>query len=1152
MAVGKIGHFDLDKDNWDLYVERLEQYFIVNDVKEAVKVATLITVIGSEAYELMVNLCTPEKPSSKTFEQLVKVMKTHLQPQPSLLAERFKFRQRIQKADESIAEFVSELKKLSKYCKFSADSLKENLRDQFVCGLRNEYIRQRLFTEDDITFDMACKYAVSMEAAEANAAAVEGCTRGRSDSEAQAMHQLSTAARREQDGKHRRTRPDEYRAGRRIGDSVTSGKTGSSFIRDNNQNKSYRANFNMTCNVCGGRHDGRLCKYRLYVCRICNQEGHLKKMCPKSKESIPLFKVIDADHDSDGDTSNSDSDEVTYYSITSQKLETFEPYKLDVCVEDINLSMEVDTGSAISCISDDCYRNNFNHCELKSTRLILKYYTGEIVKPLGKISVDVKFQNKCAKLDLYVVNKGKTNLIGRQWLHELGINFSFTNCHSVKAESMSFNLEEFSSRYCKVFEDGLGKFTGGTVGFRLREGARPVFLRARPLAYALREPVERALDQLERDGVITPVSCSDWATPIVPVMKKDGTIRVCGDFKITLNKCLEVDRFPLPRVEDLLTKLHGGQKFTKLDLSQAYAQFELDESKKYTVINTHKGLYMYNRLIYGLASSPGIFQRKLEELFGDMPRVGVFLDDLIITGSDDKSHIDTLHEVFKRLVKYGLKIKKEKCTFFADSVTYLGFVISSKGVHTSPDKIKAIKEVPEPKNVTELRSFIGMVMYYSKFVPNMSTIMQPLYDLLKKDTKFEWKCCHSETFIKIKEMLTSSTVLAHYSSSLPLVLTTDASAVGVGAVISHLTPTGERPVAFASRTLNAAEKGYSQIEKEALAIIYGVRKFHQYLYGRNFILRTDHKPLVTIFGDKSGIPIMAASRMQRWAVILAGYNYKIEYIRSDKNAADALSRMPVDQGKRDKIESTYLHFVQNFLPVTRKMVIENIAKDKVLKKVFIYLQSGWPNHCDEEELKPYFNRRNELYLDGGCIVWGYRLVIPEPLREYLLKELHIGHLGMVKMKSTARSIVWWAGIDADIERTCRACGTCTAEAPAPPQAPPRPWPFATEPWSRLHVDFLGPFQGKTFLVIIDSTSKWIELFHMRHTKASSVIKVLRETFARFGLPKEIVSDNGPPFSSKEYADFMNKNGIRLTFTAVYHPSSNGAAEGAVSNCANEL
>lgn len=1157
MSTGKLQAFDLDKDSWSLYIERLEQYFIVNDIKQNMQVPTLITLVGSDTYELMVNLCTPDKPAKKSFNELVKLMSSYLQPKPSELAERFKFRQCVQAESETVAEYAARLKKMSKNCGFDETSLKENLRDQLVCGLRSDYVRQRLFTEVKITFDTAFSIASSMETAEADASVIEKWSRNRSSYGATAEARVLTAAvaRRGWDSapRHRETSAGRGRAGaggRGFGDARRAGRLQSGPAEAGSS--ATRTAQEVSCGVCGGRHDDTGCKFKRYVCRVCNREGHLKRMCPKlkGKHSTSIHALEEgATQNTYYDTLDADnhSDEVNNYSLQGQHFSKFKPYKVDVCIENKVITMEIDTGSAISCISLSCYQKYFSNCTLQDSNLILRYYTGETVKPIGKFTPLVTCNNKSQILDLYVVQLGKTNLLGRQWLSVLQINVPVSTVFKVDGENGEFNFKEFSSRYCEVFADGLGRFTGGTVGFQLRPGARPVFLRARPLAYALREPVERALDALVKDGVISPVSASDWATPIVPVMKKDGTIRVCGDFKMTLNKCLEIDRFPLPRVEDLLAKLHGGVKFTKIDLSQAYAQFELDDSRQYTVINTHKGLFRYNRLIYGLASSPGIFQRKLEELFADMPRVGIFLDDLIITGSDNASHLNTLHEVFKRLNKYGLKIRKDKCTFFADSVTYLGFVISKHGVHTCPEKLEAIKKVKTPINISELRSFLGLVMYYARFIPNISSLLSPLYALLKKGIKYEWSDECKLAFEAVKTKLMSSEVLAHYSPELPLVLTTDASGAGVGAVISHLTEEGERPIAYASRVLNSAEKGYAQIEREALAIIYGVRKFHQYLYGRKFILRTDHKPLVSIFGNKSGIPIMAASRMQRWAVILGGYTFDIEYVRSEKNAADALSRLPVGEGKPESEDVTYLNFVQKYLPVTRKTVVNNITKDEILKKVFWFIQNGWPNKCEDETLKPFWIRRNELYLDLGCIVWGYRLVIPTTLRETLLNELHVGHLGIVKMKSIARSWLWWPGIDTDIEAACRRCSTCAAEAPAPPRAPPQHWPYHATPWTRLHVDFLS-IDSKTFLVIMDSTSKWLEVFLMHRTTATAVIKVLRETFARFGLPQEIVSDNGPPFSSKEYADFMSMNGIKVSLTAIYHPSSNGAAESAVKLC----
>ncbi|XP_063894989.1 uncharacterized protein K02A2.6-like [Helicoverpa armigera] len=707
-----------------------------------------------------------------------------------------------------------------------------------------------------------------------------------------------------------------------------------------------------------------------------------------------------------------------------------------------------------------------------------------------------------------------------------------------------------SSKYCEVFADGLGRFTGGRVSVHVREGARPVFMRARPLAYALREPVERALAQLQLDGILSPVERSDWATPIVPVVKKDGNIRICADYKLTLNKVIEVDRYPLPRVEELLFKLKGGEHFSKIDLSQAYAQFELDDTRKYTVINTHKGLFMYNRLVYGLSSSPGIFQRRLEQLFNDIPQVGVFLDDIIITGFTREDHMRNLCQVFDRLKKYGLRVKREKCVFFAKSINYLGHTISKDGIHTCPDKVKAINKIPPPTNVSELRAFIGMVMYYGKFVKNVSTVLAPLYNLLRAGVQFSWSKECQEAFTKVKRLLGSSDVLMHYTPELPIILTTDASSVGLGAVISHTSARGERPVAYASRSLTQAERGYSQIDREALAIIFGIRKFHQYLYGRKFILRTDHKPLTYIFGDKAGIPVMAASRLQRWAVLLAGYSYDIEYVSSSKNCADALSRLPYTEINKSGVpnESTYVNFVEDFLPITSKDIKQATASDKILSRIVTYTQSGWPLTCSDDLIQPYFRRRNELYTEGGCLMWGYRMVVPVSLQNIVLKQLHSSHMGIVKTKSLARSYVWWPNIDAAVEDMCKQCETCAAEADAPCRVPIQPWPYHTRPWTRLHVDFLGPYKGLTFFVLIDSTSKWIEVFEMKHTNAANVIKVLRSTFARFGLPEELVSDQGPPFTSAEFKNFLKNNGIQQNFSPAYHPSSNGAAENAVKLC----
>ncbi|XP_039757920.1 uncharacterized protein K02A2.6-like [Pararge aegeria] len=295
---------------------------------------------------------------------------------------------------------------------------------------------------------------------------------------------------------------------------------------------------------------------------------------------------------------------------------------------------------------------------------------------------------------------------------------------------------------------------------------------------------------------------------------------------------------------------------------------------------------------------------------------------------------------------------------------------------------------------------------------------------------------------------------------------------------------------------------------------------------------------------------MAASRLQRWAVLLSGYNYDIEFVSSSKNCADALSRLPSHSSniREPKNEVTYVNFVEDFLPITHEDIKRKSSKDLLLSKVMSYIQSGWPASCSDERMRPYYLRRHELYCERGCIMWGYRLVVPDSLQKGILNQLHVGHLGIVKAKSLARSYVWWPNIDAQIEATCKQCETCAMEADAPPRTTSQPWPYHLQPWSLLHLDFLGPINGKTFLVLIDSTSKWLEIFEMSSTKATSVIKVLRQTFARFGLPLEVTSDQGPPFSSTEFKNFLMNNGIRQSFSPAYHPSSNGAAENAVKLC----
>lgn len=397
---------------------------------------------------------------------------------------------------------------------------------------------------------------------------------------------------------------------------------------------------------------------------------------------------------------------------------------------------------------------------------------------------------------------------------------------------------------------------------------------------------------------------SEWATPIVAVAKPDGRYHICGDFKVTVNPALRVDQYPLPKVEDLFTTLAGGRKFTKLDLSQAYLQLELHpESRQYCTINTHRGLYQFTRLPFGISSAPAMFQKVMDTILQGAPQTLCFIDDILITGSSEEEHLKNLEVVLRRLQAHGVHLKKEKCAFMKESVEYLGHQVDASGIKATAEKISAVVNAPLPQNVQQLRSFLGLSNYYRKFLPNLATIVKPLNDLLQKGKKFKvYPSCKNSKAITDR--------FQHFNPLQP----------HLGAVLSHVLPCGdERPIAFASRSLSKSEQNYAQIDKEALALIFGVQKFHAYIFGRKFTLVTDHQPFTTILGPKKGIPSVAAAQLQRWAILLSAYTYNIEFRNTAAHGnADALSRLPLPKTGPEYLSEVHQCNVEQIesLPVT--------------------------------------------------------------------------------------------------------------------------------------------------------------------------------------------------------------------------------------------
>ena len=367
------------------------------------------------------------------------------------------------------------------------------------------------------------------------------------------------------------------------------------------------------------------------------------------------------------------------------------------------------------------------------------------------------------------------------------------------------------------------------------------------------------------------------------------------------------------------------------------------------------------------------------------------MHDLLVGGVNDDEHLRNLEAVFQQFQRYGLRVKLRKCVFMAPSVIYFGLCFSARGIQPTDEKVKAIREPYTPCNVTELRSFA-----------------HPLYELLG-NKEWKWTSSYDQALGDIKYALTLVTTLTHYDPGLPVELSVDASPFGLGAVIMHVYPNGtQRPIAYGSRTLNEHEKRYGQIDKEALAIMFGLKRFHLYLYCRHFTILTDHKPLKRIFGPRTAIPPLAAIRLEQWAIIPPAFNYSIKFVPSKQNVvADALSRLPLPSTTGG--ESAVFKFearLVDCLLITQKEIGHATRVDPVLSRVLQFVRSGWPQHIKDLLLNLFFHLRYELSIEQDCLVWGIRVVIPTRYQKDILNKLHVGHPGIVRMKELARSYLW--------------------------------------------------------------------------------------------------------------------------------------------------
>jgi hypothetical protein len=901
-------------------------------------------------------------------------------------------------------------------------------------------------------------------------------------------------------------------------------------VDDSNLNIKHRNRGNVpkkgiSCYRCLGNHYANECKFKDTKCHLCKLIGHIKKAC-KSKINDRLG------------TKHVDGSLNSLYCLGIKN--SIPPYKVKLLLDNNFVNMEIDSGSGFSILNERIFEKFWNQDMLSKDNIKIKLWTNQQLKIMGSLLVDVVYGNHTARLPLLIVKGDGPCLLGRGWFSALGIEVS--RCNVLQ----SMNRVDFLLRFSELFGEDLGVCEKFTVHIEIDKDARPVFKKARPVVFALRDKVEQAIDLLVKQNVWEPVEHSKWASPLVVVMKKDGQVRLCGDYKSTVNQVSSVVSYPLPTVNELLSKLTGGKIFTKLDMAQAYHQLRLDdESAEILTLNTIKGLFRVKRLPFGISSAVGIFQKFMETVLAGISGVAVYLDDILIVGNTVEEHNTRVSTVLKKLKELGLRLRKDKCYFYENKIEFLGYELSPEGINPTREKVIAIQRARVPLNKTELQAFLGLLNFYERFLKGKAESLEPLHRLLDKNAFWRWESRHERAFNKAREMLSSDSLLVHFDNSLPVVLSCDASSYGVGCVLSHLINGEERPIAFGSRTLSKTERNYAVIDKEALAVVFGIKKFHQYLFGRDFKIFTDHKPLLGLFDSRRVIPISISPRMLRWSIILSAYSYTLCYREGNKQGnADAMSRLPLPETvPEDDVRVTDVLFLEDQREslCTAKVVAKITKKDKVLSRLLNFVQKGWPDRCPDDSFKAYFGKSREISAHRDCLLWGNRVIVPDGLRKEILDKMHDLHLGIVHTKALARSYVWWPQLDKEIERMIKSCQICQASRNNPKKSF-YPWIWPSRPWSRLHIDHLGPFQGKLILIVVDAYSKWVEAKIVSSTSAFCTMAVLRGLFATHGIPDIVVSDNATSFVSKDFKTFLERNGIRHILSSPYHAATNGQAE----------
>jgi hypothetical protein len=1106
--------FSFKAEEWPLWISEFKRFRNASKLKDEagdVQRDTLLYVMGPDAEKVFRSLhfgttrnADEEEVAEQDtdFDTLVQKLDSYFVVKKNVIYERSQLQQRRQQQGETVEEFYRALRELAKHCNYQDEE--DQIRDRLVVGLLDSHLRERLQLQTDLTLDKALKMSRQYEQIKNQS------KQGNASTSAADETKFRPSASHSRGRGYNRGHGQQPRPRRGGSSSRPPGRGG----REENESGQ--------CGKCGYKHESKgKCPAQGQICRKCNKKNHFKRMCRSGVHEV----VTDSEEEQ--------NDEQQEFQLDAVVTEKSEPWMITLRIKDTDVRFKIDTGADISIMSEQTFRTLQRKPKLNKSDAVLTSPGGRLTVR-GEFYAQTNYKENHYKFKVIVVaSRVGNNLLSRSVAAKMGL--------VTRVEEVHRNV--FGST---------GLLHTDPVPIRLKEDAEPYCVTtARRVPFPLQKAVKAELERMQSAGIIQEVvEPSDWCAPMVPVVKKNGSIRICVDYK-RLNKAVKRPHCLIPNLEDIAPKMAGSTVFSTLDAASGFFQIPLaEDSKKFTTFMTPFGRFCFKRVPMGISLGPEVFQHTMKETLQGLQGCETIMDDTIVFGRTMEEHDRRLDAVLERIEKSGLKLNKSKCHLRQKEVKYFGHLISQAGVSPDPDKVKAIRDMPPPTNVSELRTLCGMLNYLTKFVPHMASTLKPITNLLQKNMAWCWGPAQQQAFEAVKQKISQSPALGFYSPDRKTVVSADSSSYGLGATLMQWIDGNLVPIAYASRTLTEAERRYSQIEKECLASVFACEKFSKYLIGLDkFELETDHKPLVPLMSTKDidCTPI----RCQRLLLRLMRFNFEVRHVPGKELViADALSRSPVPHSPEDEELSdevtAYVDSVMTSKPVTtRRMEALRAATvhDPELQKVINYTLNGWPSTV-AEQFRPYQIVQGELSLADGLLVYNDRIVVPVKERKMILQKLHETHQGLNKCRQNAQATVWWPELGKQLKDLVNSCSVCREERPAQKHEPLRPTELPQRPWQQLGAD-LCSHEGKDYLVVTDYYSRWLEVRYLQSTTSTAVINKFRLIFATHGIPEVIISDNGPQFQCRKFKDFAEEYDFEHRTSSPGFPQANGEAEAGV-------